>query len=111
MQKSINKTKALNLTCYHGFQPNLLGAVYVEHLFLYLSSQTGRLIVARSMRQYGRALDKFEPNDLNGALVPTAAFFDTISREEVAAAVRSLEENGALPEWIEAVFAPLKCEV
>lgn len=107
----LNKTKALNLTCYHGFQPNLLGAVYVEHLFLYLSSQTGRLIVARSMRQYGRALDKFEPNDLNGALVPTAAFFDTISREEVATAIRSLEENGALPEWIEAVFAPLKCEV
>ena len=106
----LNKTKALNLTCYHGFQPNLLGAMYVEHLFLYLSSQTGRLIIARSMRQYGRALDKFEPNDLNGALVPTAAFFATISKEEVAAAVRSLEENGALPEWIEAVFAPLKCE-
>ena len=104
----LNKTKGLNLTCYHGFQPNLLGAAYVEHLFLYLSSQTGRQIVARSMRQYGRGLDKFEPNDLNDALVPTAAFFDTIPKEKVATAVRSLEENGALPEWMEAVFAPLK---
>ena len=106
----LNKTKALNLTCYHGFQPNLLGVAYVEYLFLYLSSQTGRQIVARSMRQYGRALDKFEPNDLNDALVPTAAFFDTIPKEKVAAAVRSLEENGELPEWMEAVFTPLKCE-
>lgn len=106
----LNKTKALNLTCYHGFQPNLLGVAYLEHLFVYLSSQTGRQIVARSMRQYGRALDKFEPNDLNSALVPTAAFFDTIPKEKVAAAVRSLEENGALPKWMEAVFAPLKCE-
>ena len=106
----LNKTKALNLTCYHGFQPNLLGAAYVEHLFLYFSSQTGRQIVARSMRQYGRALDKFEPNDLNDALVPTAAFFDTISKEKVAEAIQSLEANGELPEWMEAVFAPLKCE-
>ena len=106
----LNKTKALNLTCYHGFQPNLLGAAYTEHLFLYLSSQTGRQIIARSMRQYGRALDKFEPNDLNDALVPTTAFFDTIPKEKVAEAVRSLEENGELPEWMEAVFAPLKCE-
>ena len=31
-------------------------------------------------------------------------------KEEVAEAVRSLEENGALPKWMEAVFAPLKCE-
>ena len=30
-------------------------------------------------------------------------------KEEVAA-VRSLEEDGELPEWMEAVFAPLKCE-
>ncbi len=106
----LNKTKALNLTCYHGFQPNLLGAAYLEHLFVYLSSQTGRQIIARSVRQYGRALDKFEPNDLNNALVPTATFFDTIAAEQVAAAVRSLAENGALPEWMEAVFAPLQCE-
>ena len=103
----LNKTKALNLTCYHGFQPNLLGTAYVEHLFLYLASQTGRQIVARSMRQYGQALDKFEPNDLNDALVPTAAFFDTIPKEGVAAAIRSLEETEELPEWVEAVFAPL----
>ena len=106
----LNKTKALNLTCYHGFQPNLLGVAYIEHLFLYLSSQTGRQIIARSMRQYGRGLDKFEPNDLNDALVPTTAFFDTIPKEKIAEAVRSLEGNGELPEWMEAVFAPLKCE-
>ena len=31
-------------------------------------------------------------------------------QKEVAEAVRSLEENGELPEWMEAVFAPLKCE-
>ena len=31
-------------------------------------------------------------------------------KEEVAAAVRSLEEDGELPERMEAGFAPLKCE-
>ena len=29
-------------------------------------------------------------------------------KEEVAEAVRALEENGELPEWMEEVFAPLK---
>ena len=53
-----NKASVLNLTCFHGFQPNIWGEKYIDHLFLYLQS-AGREISSLSMRRYGDALDKF----------------------------------------------------
>ena len=103
-----NKSQVLNLTCFHGFQPNPFGREYIEHLFLYLSSRTGREIISLSMRQYGASLDKFEPNDLNGSSVPSQTFFASISAEKVATAVRALSETGQVPQWAEDLFASLK---
>ena len=68
-----NFTSAVTLTCFHGFYPNLFGMEYVDHLFVYLLSKTGRRILENSRRRYGDGLDKFEPNDLNTALVPAPA--------------------------------------
>ncbi len=104
----LNRSDALNLTCFHGFQPNGFGRRYVERLFLYLASQTGRDIVSLSMRKYGDSLDKFEPNDLNGAWVPTPDLFDSIPAQKVAEAMAATLETGAPPQWFEAFFAPLK---
>ena len=53
-----NYSQALNLTCFHGFQPSRLGQQYIDHLFLYLASATGREIVSLSLRKYGDSLDK-----------------------------------------------------
>ncbi len=106
----LNRTRALNLTCYHGFQPNLFGLGYVEHLFLYFLSQAGREIISLSMRKYGDSLDKFEPNDLNRALVPTPAFLSLMSTEKITEAVRCVKETESLPEWVEHFFAPLRLQ-
>lgn len=65
----LNQSKARNLTCYHGFTPNLFGAAHIRQIFDYLDSDHGREIVARSMRKYGDALDKFEPGDLNSIYI------------------------------------------
>ncbi len=73
-----NLTSAVSLTCFHGFCPNIFGIKYVDHLFVYLNSQTGRMILRKDQRHYGDALDKFEPNDLNRALVPSMEVFDSI---------------------------------
>lgn len=70
----LNRTNILNLTCFHGFQPNLFGTKYIKPLFLYLLSESGKKIVSLAMRNYGDSLDKFEPNDINQALVPSAYF-------------------------------------
>lgn len=103
-----NKSEALNLTCYHGFQPDLFGIQYLEHLFLYFLSETGMEITSLSIRKYGDSLDKFEPNDLNSAMVPTPDFFDMLSQEMVKHALREVEVNGVLPVEIEQEFTKLK---
>ena len=104
----LNRSNALNLTCYHGFQPNLFGLRYVSHLFLYMLSKTGREIIGLSMRKYGDALDKFEPNDLNSANVPKPDFFDKITAEEVEYGIRAVSLEGVLPKELEERFAQLK---
>ena len=103
-----NRTNVLNLTCFHGFQPNIWGENYIDRLFLYLHSATGREIASMSMRRYGDALDKFEPNDLNKVSVPSPQIFDKIPYEQVRAALKQLEERGTIPNFVESWFGNLK---
>jgi adenine-specific DNA-methyltransferase len=84
---------------------------YLDYLFLYLASTSGRDIVSLSVRRYGDALDKFEPNDLNNALVPSQQVFDELSTREVAKAVHYTERTGKTPDWIDAFFERLKTPV
>lgn len=102
-----NKSLALNLTCYHGFQPNLFGLKYVDHLFLYFLSRAGRDVICLSMRKYGDSLDKFEPNDLNSAFVPTSDFFDSISDLEIELGIKAIADSGMLPESLELKFSEI----
>ena len=60
------------------------------------------------MRRYGDGLNKFEPNDLNSALVPNPNVFDEISSPDVDNALESLRETGTVPEYIESHFENLK---
>ena len=102
-----NRADVLNLTCFHGFQPNLFGSLYTDRLFLYLMSDAGREIVSLSNREYGDKLDKFEPNDLNGALAPDPSWFDAIDEADVAESMAQVEATGVLPDKINARFAAL----
>ncbi len=103
-----NRSKAINLTCFHGFQPNLFGMKYLDHLFLYLASASGREIASLSMRKYGDDLDKFEPNDLNGALVPSPKILDELTKEKIRNAILHIEKTGETPAEINYLFARLK---
>ncbi|MDR1497923.1 MAG: N-6 DNA methylase [Puniceicoccales bacterium] len=88
-----NESDALNLTCYHGFQPNMFGEKYLRHLFLYLLSATGREVAAFSMRTYGNSLDKFEPNDINNVPVPSPDHFEKISTNDIDYAIREIRDD------------------
>lgn len=99
-----NETQALNLTCFHGFRPNAMGARYVDSLFLYLSSAVGRKIVSLSARMYGDSLSKFEPNDLNAALAPSPRTLEDLPPERVAEALERMRDTGAVAEYIERRF-------
>ncbi len=102
-----NYTRSATLTCFHGFVPKGDAEVEVDRLFLYLFSEVGRSIVALSSRRYGRQLDKFEPNDLNNALVPCSEVFAGMGRDKVEEAVREIEVRGNSPEWVESSFGAL----
>ena len=102
-----NESNVLNLTCFHGFHPNPRGAQYLDRLFLYLNSSIGRQIVSLSARRYGDGLSKFEPNDLNAALVPAPEVFDAIPPKSVARAIDCLRKTGTAPETVESWFQPL----
>lgn len=104
----LNKSNALSLTCFHGFQPNLLGRDYIDHLFLYLFSQTGREILSLSRRKYGDFLYKFEPNDLNQSLVPSIDFLASLPSEKVSEAVQFIEKTNQMPPWGEELFLKMK---
>ena len=103
-----NRSNALNLTCFHGFQPNALGERYIDQLFLYLASVSGQDIVLLSKRRYGDELDKFEPNDLNNALVPSPQVLDELSARKAEKAVCHAENTGKIPSWVDRSFERLK---
>ncbi len=103
-----NESSALNLTCFHGFQPNLSGLKYLDHIFLYLSSAVGQAIISLSMRRYGDGLNKFEPNDLNSALVPRPEVLDQITSSDIENALKRLSKTGTTPNYIESFFEQLK---
>ena len=100
----LNRSDAVNLTCYHGFQPNMFGQEYVEKLFLYMASDAGRKVLSLSKRVYGRSLDKFEPNDLNNALVPRPEILDNISSRDVDKAVKHIEVHNKVPDELARYF-------
>jgi len=103
-----NYSKALTLTCFHVFQANLFGASFVDHLFLYLMSATGRQIAGRNIRKYGDSLDKFEPNDLNQALAPSSEWFSAnLSKQLVREEMEQVREIGKISPHVEHIFAAL----
>ena len=102
-----NCTPVFNLTCYHGFTPNLFGVKYTDHLFLYLLSTTGKYILSQNTRKYGDSLDKFEPNDLNAALCPSMAWFERLSNTDIEQEIIYIRKFNQLSEKIESTFSTL----
>ena len=102
-----NTSDAVNLTCFHGFQPHWSGEDYIDRLFLYFHSRPGRELVSLSIRKYGDALDKFEPNDLNRALTPAPRVLAAITDAAVSEAMRQLRETGRTPDCVDSWFGRL----
>lgn len=102
-----NYSSALSLTNFHCFYPYALRAQYLDWLFLFLQSGVGREILSLSKRKYGNALDKFEPNDLNEALVPQRDFFDSLGEDALATLMTAVKEGKDIGERLDVLFAPL----
>ncbi len=105
-----NLSTAVNLTCFHGFYPNLFGKGIIDVLFLYFQSRSARRLLELNMRRYGDSLDKFEPNDLNQALAPSLDWFSRLSQDAVAKALEACRQGNPLPAYIDEMFDKLILE-
>jgi adenine-specific DNA-methyltransferase len=103
----LNRAMAKNLTCYHGFYPKTESQRFIDSLFVYFQTKTARTILSLNMRRYGGGLDKFEPNDLNNALVPSSDFLSKINQNVIKKAIDTLDAGGELPESAESAFEKL----
>ena len=64
-----NDTECLTLACFHTFYPTNLGKKYLKIIYLYLQTDLAQKLLNLEKREYGNGLVKFEPNDLNKALI------------------------------------------
>lgn len=74
-----NEANISNLTSYHCVyinQSKLFSNIEIDLLFAYLLTDTAKLIFADNSREYGNGLQKFEPNDLNKAMMLDLSLLD-----------------------------------
>ncbi len=91
-----NKTSALSLTCFHGFEPTELGNLYIDKIFIFLKSELGFKLLSKNGRKYGKNLDKFEPSDLNSILLPPPKKFDLLPMNIVLKEMDYIQNNGKI---------------
>jgi len=68
-----NEAGVSNLTTFHCIYPaqsRLFNNLNIDTLFAYLLTNTAKEIFQDNRREYGNGLQKFEPNDINKALMP-----------------------------------------
>ena len=102
-----NLSSVQSLTSFHCFYPNLFGLNRINALFLFLFSNVGHSILSASIRKYGNNLEKFEPNDLNNALVPSEEFLDGIPAAKINDIMDGLALGHDLTKEIDSLFEGL----
>lgn len=80
-----NEANVSNLTTFHCIYPNsdLLYKININLLFAYLLTDVANQIFSDNRREYGDGLKKFEPNDLNNALMLDLSKLDSETESEI----------------------------
>ena len=80
-----NEAGISNLTTFHCVYPtnNLFNKISIDLLFAYLLTDIAQQIFNDNRREYGDGLKKFEPNDLNNALMLDLSMLDQDTQERI----------------------------
>jgi adenine-specific DNA-methyltransferase len=81
-----NEANISNLTTFHCVYPiqnSLFDNVNIDILFAYLLTDVAREIFEDNRREYGNGLQKFEPNDLNKAMMLDLTLLDTKTEDKI----------------------------
>ena len=99
-----NLTSAINFTCFHSFYPNDHGRKLINQIYLYLISDHGQRVLRLNKRDYGSGLKKFEPSDLNEALIPHPSALGAISDKTALGIIKKLNSTPAPLDKINRLF-------
>ncbi len=80
-----NEANISNLTTFHCIYPNsnLFYKINIDLLFAYLLTDVAKQIFSDNRREYGNGLKKFEPNDLNNALMLDLTILDSETENDI----------------------------
>ncbi|MCC7454900.1 MAG: N-6 DNA methylase [Crocinitomix sp.] len=91
-----NEANISNLTTFHCVylvQNSLFDNVNVEVLFAYLLTDVAREIFEDNRREYGNGLQKFEPNDLNKAMMLDLTLLDKKTENKIIELYKKFRET------------------
>ncbi len=115
-----NEASISNLTTFHCVYPvqnSLFDNVNVDVLFAYLLTDVAREIFEDNRREYGNGLQKFEPNDLNKAMMLDLTLLDKKTENRIIelynkyrdTAINKTPDDSCLSE-INNIFKTLYCQ-
>lgn len=78
-----NEAEISNLTTFHCIYLNMFSAAKVDLFFAYLLTDVSRAIFNDNRREYGNGLQKFEPNDINKAMMVDLDKIEKDQEEEI----------------------------
>jgi adenine-specific DNA-methyltransferase len=79
----LNEAKISNLTTFHCIYLNIFSEPKIDLLFAYLLTDISKDIFNDNRREYGNGLQKFEPNDINKALMVDLGRIEKKDEEEI----------------------------
>ena len=91
-----NEANISNLTTFHCVYPvqnSLFDNVNVDVLFAYLLTDVARKIFEDNRREYGNGLQKFEPNDLNKAMMLDLTMLDKKTESKIIELYKKFRET------------------
>ena len=91
-----NEANISNLTTFHCVYPvqnSLFDNVNVDVLFAYLLTDVAREIFEDNRREYGNGLQKFEPNDLNKAMMLNLTLLDKKTENKILELYKKYRET------------------
>jgi len=90
-----NEANISNLTTFHCIYPNLslFCKINIDLLFAYLLTDTANQIFSDNRREYGDGLKKFEPNDLNNALMLDLTKLDVKTENKIINLLRDYRNS------------------
>jgi len=90
-----NEAMISNLTTFHSIYLNmdLFSAIDADLLFAYLQTTIAKAIFSDNLREYGDGLRKFEPNDLNQAMMLDLSLLEPAEIKQIRQLYRAYRKS------------------